>query len=143
MVSLEKFCFDGDKKLELETLPTSVKGLGLDKEKIRDKTEDNRKEIAALQDKLYAEGKESLILILQAMDAAGKDSTIKHVMSSVDPQGLDVHSMKEPTNKELSHDFLWRTIVPVSYTHLSGMGIFFFDVFIWSCRLRFIFRPRH
>ena len=117
MVSLEKFCFDGDKKLELETLPTSVKGLGLDKEKIRDKTEDNRKEIVALQDKLYAEGKESLILILQAMDAAGKDSTIKHVMSSVDPQGLDVHSMKEPTNKELSHDFLWRTIV-----HLPPRG---------------------
>ena len=117
MVSLEKFCFDGDKKLELETLPTSVKGLGLDKDKIRDKTEDNRKEIAALQDKLYAEGKESIILILQAMDAAGKDSTIKHVMGSVDPQGLDVHSMKEPTREEQSHDFLWRTIV-----HLPPRG---------------------
>ena len=65
-------------------------GLGLDKDKIRDKTEENRKEIAALQDKLYAESKESLILILQAMDAAGKDSTIKHVMGCVDPQGLDL-----------------------------------------------------
>lgn len=117
MVSLEKFRFDGDKKLELDTLPTSAKGLGLDKDKIRDKTEANRKEIAALQDKLYAEGKESLILILQAMDAAGKDSTIKHVMSSVDPQGLDVHSMKDPTSEELSHDFLWRTVI-----HLPPRG---------------------
>jgi PPK2 family polyphosphate:nucleotide phosphotransferase len=64
--------------------------------------------LADLQDRLYAQDQWSLLLIFQAMDAAGKDSAIKHVMSGVNPQGCDVHSFKQPTSDDLEHDFLWR-----------------------------------
>jgi PPK2 family polyphosphate:nucleotide phosphotransferase len=64
---------------------------------------------AELQDKLYAQDTWSLLLIFQAMDAAGKDGAIKHVVSGVNPQGCEVHSFKQPSETELQHDFLWRT----------------------------------
>ena len=62
-----------------------------------------------LQELLYAHDRYSLLLIFQGMDAAGKDHVIKHVMSGVDPQGVQVHSFKQPSAEELDHDFLWRT----------------------------------
>lgn len=65
--------------------------------------------LSDLQDVLYAQSNWGLLLIFQAMDAAGKDGTIKHVMSGVNPQGVDVYSFKSPSSIELSHDFLWRT----------------------------------
>jgi PPK2 family polyphosphate:nucleotide phosphotransferase len=65
--------------------------------------------LAELQDKLYAQDRWALLLVFQAMDAAGKDSTIKHVMSGVNPQGCEVHSFKAPSIEELDHDFMWRT----------------------------------
>jgi PPK2 family polyphosphate:nucleotide phosphotransferase len=65
--------------------------------------------LSEMQDKLYAQSNWGLLLIFQAMDAAGKDSTIKHVMSGVNPQGVEVTSFKEPSSDELAHDFLWRT----------------------------------
>ncbi len=65
--------------------------------------------LAALQEKLYADDHWSVLLIFQAMDAAGKDSTIKHVMSGVNPQGTQVFAFKAPSPEELDHDFLWRT----------------------------------
>ena len=65
--------------------------------------------LSEMQDKLYAQSNWGLLLIFQAMDAAGKDSTIKHVMSGVNPQGVEVHAFKEPSSEELAHDFLWRT----------------------------------
>jgi PPK2 family polyphosphate:nucleotide phosphotransferase len=65
--------------------------------------------MAELQDKLYAQGHWAVLLILQALDAAGKDGTIKHVMSGVNPEGCQVHSFKTPSETELQHDFLWRT----------------------------------
>lgn len=64
--------------------------------------------LAELQEMLYAQGKYSLLIVLQAMDAGGKDGTIKHVFDSVNPQGVRVTSFKAPTAEELSHDFLWR-----------------------------------
>ncbi len=70
-----------------------------------------RQSIAAmtdLQERLYAQDRWSLLLVFQAMDAAGKDSVIKHVMSGLNPQGCDVHSFKAPSSEELDHDFLWR-----------------------------------
>ena len=66
-------------------------------------------QLRALQDRLYAQNTWALLLIFQAMDAAGKDSTIKHVMSGVNPQGCQVYSFKAPSTEELAHDFLWRT----------------------------------
>jgi len=65
--------------------------------------------LSQLQEKLYAESRWGLLLIFQAMDAAGKDGTIKHVMSGVNPQGCQVYSFKTPSREELDHDFLWRT----------------------------------
>jgi PPK2 family polyphosphate:nucleotide phosphotransferase len=81
------------------------------------KSEDEAKEqvqkdiarMTDLQAKLYAQDNWSLLLIFQALDAAGKDGTIKHVMSGVNPEGCDVHSFKTPSDTELQHDFLWRT----------------------------------
>ena len=67
------------------------------------------KRMAGLQERLYAQDRWSVLLIFQAMDAAGKDGTIKHVMSGVNPQGVEVHSFKAPSTEELDHDFLWRT----------------------------------
>jgi PPK2 family polyphosphate:nucleotide phosphotransferase len=64
---------------------------------------------ADMQDKLYAQGRWAVLLIFQAMDAAGKDGAIKHVMSGVNPQGCQVYSFKQPSERELQHDFLWRT----------------------------------
>jgi PPK2 family polyphosphate:nucleotide phosphotransferase len=65
-------------------------------------------EIAGLQEKLYAQDRWAVLLIFQAMDAAGKDGTIKHVLSGVNPQGCDVHSFKAPSSEDLDHDYLWR-----------------------------------
>ncbi|MEO7133422.1 MAG: polyphosphate kinase 2 family protein, partial [Vicinamibacterales bacterium] len=67
------------------------------------------KRMADLQERLYAQDRWSVLLIFQAMDAAGKDGTIKHVLTGVNPQGCDVHSFKAPSTEELDHDFLWRT----------------------------------
>src|SRR5438105_12861297 len=65
-------------------------------------------QLSELQGKLYAQDRWALLLILQAMDAAGKDSVIKHVMSGVNPQGCEVHAFKRPTSEDLDHDFPWR-----------------------------------
>ncbi|WP_218165470.1 polyphosphate kinase 2 family protein [Methanolobus zinderi] len=64
--------------------------------------------LAEMQNKLYAQDQYALLIVLQALDAAGKDSTIKHVMSGINPQGVDVHSFKTPSGEELDHDYLWR-----------------------------------
>src|SRR5919109_2589619 len=64
--------------------------------------------LAALQDKLYAQDKWAVLLIFQAMDAAGKDGAIKHVMSGINPQGCQVYSFKSPSSEDLDHDYLWR-----------------------------------
>src|ERR1035438_7939491 len=66
--------------------------------------------LAEYQEKLYADDKRSLLLIFQAMDAAGKDGAIKHVLSGVNPQGCQVHSFKAPTSDDLDHDYLWRSM---------------------------------
>ncbi|MEI6560650.1 MAG: polyphosphate kinase 2 family protein [Verrucomicrobiota bacterium] len=79
-------------------------------------------ELSELQEKLYAQDKWAVLLIFQAMDAAGKDGTIKHVMSGVNPQGCDVHSFKSPSAQELDHDFLWRT--NIALPERGRIGIF-------------------
>jgi PPK2 family polyphosphate:nucleotide phosphotransferase len=78
--------------------------------------------LAELQDKLYAQDKWAVLLIFQAMDAAGKDSAIKHVMSGVNPQGCQVHSFKAPSAEELDHDYLWRCMKVVP--NRGHIGIF-------------------
>jgi PPK2 family polyphosphate:nucleotide phosphotransferase len=84
--------------------------LGLkSKEHAQERLERGIARLEKLQEKLFAQDRWAILLILQAMDAAGKDSTIKHVMSGVNPQGCQVHSYKTPSAEELDHDFLWRT----------------------------------
>lgn len=79
-----------------------------DKPRAKELLERGVAQLAELQNKLYAQDRYSLLLIFQAMDAAGKDSTIKHVMSGVNPQGCQVFSFKQPSSEELDHDYLWR-----------------------------------
>ena len=78
--------------------------------------------LAELQDKLYAQGKWGVLLIFQAMDAAGKDGTIKHVMSGINPQGCQVYSFKSPSAEDLDHDYLWRCMK--SLPNRGHIGIF-------------------
>src|SRR5262249_31859683 len=78
------------------------------KKQARELLAEDREALAAAQELLYAADTWAVLLIFQAMDAAGKDSTIKHVMSGVNPQGCQVYSFKHPSNEELQHDFMWR-----------------------------------
>ncbi|HEX5779411.1 MAG TPA: polyphosphate kinase 2 family protein [Xanthobacteraceae bacterium] len=82
---------------------------GLDKDGAKDLLKDGVKSLSQWQEKLYADDRWSLLLIFQAMDAAGKDGAVEHVMSGVNPQGCMVTSFKQPSAQELDHDFLWRT----------------------------------
>ena len=95
-------------KLRLSDYPTNFSGSYSDKEAAAADLEKNRKRLTELQDVLYAQNVYSLLIIFQAMDAAGKDSAIEHVMSGVNPQGCDVVSFKVPSAEERDHDYLWR-----------------------------------
>jgi PPK2 family polyphosphate:nucleotide phosphotransferase len=88
--------------------PADTCGLRLDKSEAADLLQLGTQWLADEQDMLYAQDRWSLLLVFQAMDAAGKDGTIKHVMSGVNPQGCQVFSFKQPSQEELDHDFLWR-----------------------------------
>ena len=81
---------------------------GLDKSELKELVVRDRARIAELQELLFAEGTRSLLLIFQAMDAAGKDSCMAHLLTGVNPQGVHVKSFKQPSKEELAHDFLWR-----------------------------------
>src|SRR6202140_1955055 len=95
-------------KFRLKDYDTSDTGDVKNKEQSQ-KIIDNRAGLLSnLQEKLYAQDRWAVLLIFQAMDAAGKDGVIKHVMSGVNPQGCDVDAFKTPSNEELNHDYLWR-----------------------------------
>lgn len=97
------------KRFRLQDIdPGDTRGLKL-KGRAQDLLADGIALLSELQEKLYAQNRRALLLIFQAMDAAGKDSTIKHVMSGVNPQGCQVYSFKVPSDEELDHDFMWRT----------------------------------
>ena len=88
--------------------PSDTRGLAL-KDEADELLDDSVRLMADLQERLYAQDRWSVLLIFQALDAAGKDGTIEHVMSGLNPQGCEVHSFKAPSAEELDHDFLWRT----------------------------------
>jgi PPK2 family polyphosphate:nucleotide phosphotransferase len=94
--------------VSLNEFDTNYKAGFKDKDDAEGKLDLDIKRLSDLQDVLYAQDEYSLLIVLQAMDAAGKDSTIKHVMSGVNPQGCDVTSFKQPSAEELAHDYLWR-----------------------------------
>jgi PPK2 family polyphosphate:nucleotide phosphotransferase len=99
---------DGD-KFRLKDVDPSDTGPFKSKEEVQGTLQKGVERLSELQEMLYAQDRWALLLIFQAMDAAGKDSTIEHVMSGVNPQGVDVSSFKAPSAEELDHDFLWRT----------------------------------
>ncbi len=98
------------KKVKLDKWPTIVKPVYKSKDEYKKLLGEHIDELNSLQNLLYAHNKYSVLLIFQSMDAAGKDSSIKHVMSGINPQGCQVFSFKHPSAEELEHDFLWREI---------------------------------
>lgn len=100
--------YDGSGTFCLADHPTSAHVSKDEKKRYEKLLAENTAHIAELQDRLYADGKEGLLIVFQALDAAGKDGTIKHVMSGVNPMGVSVHGFKTPTEAEAAHDFLWR-----------------------------------
>ena len=93
---------------ERDTADTQGLARDPDRPRVRAQTRQNVERMDELQERLYAEGEQSLLLVLQAMDGGGKDSTIRRVLGGLNPQGVRVWSFKKPTEKELAHDFLWR-----------------------------------
>jgi PPK2 family polyphosphate:nucleotide phosphotransferase len=118
---VEPFRYDGTGEFHLKSHKTSEKG-GLDKDKGEKIIEANRKRLNDFQEKLYAQDRWSMLLVFQGMDAAGKDSAIKSVFDGVNPQGCEVTSFKQPTTKELDHDFLWRSMIALP--ERGRIGIF-------------------
>lgn len=107
-MKIEKFKVSENSKLNLKSHQTDFTGDYQDKKVAESDLSQNVKKLSELQDTLYAENKQSLLVIFQAMDAAGKDGAIKHIFSGVNPQGVHVASFKQPSSEELDHDFLWR-----------------------------------
>ncbi|HEY3972658.1 MAG TPA: polyphosphate kinase 2 family protein [Candidatus Sulfotelmatobacter sp.] len=118
----KKFRVDNGKHFRLKDFDPEDTGQWRSKEHAEEALQKGIQRTADLQDKLYAQDSWALLLIFQAMDAAGKDGAIKHVMSGVNPQGCQVHSFKAPSGVELQHDFLWRTTVALP--ERGHIGIF-------------------
>ena len=105
----KRFRIDKPEKFHLSAYdPAECCGLTIDKAEAKQMLAEGIDRLNELQQRLYASGRWSVLIVLQAMDAAGKDSIIKHVMSGINPQGCEVHSFKQPSEEELRHDFLWR-----------------------------------
>ncbi len=102
--------------------PADTCNLDIDKKEAKDMLAEGVERLSDLQERLYASDRWSILLVFQAMDAAGKDSAIKHVMTGVNPQGCQVHSFKQPSAEELDHDFLWR--VGKALPERGRIGIF-------------------
>jgi PPK2 family polyphosphate:nucleotide phosphotransferase len=105
----KRFRVDSPDKFRLaECDPNDCHGLTIDKSEAKAMLAEGLEQLVELQERLYADDRWSVLIVLQAMDAAGKDSVIKHVMSGLNPQGVEVHSFKQPSVEELNHNFLWR-----------------------------------
>jgi len=118
----EKFLAKSNEKINLSKIPTDDTQNFADKSDANKMVEENIERMQELQYQLYASDKYSLLFIFQAMDAAGKDSTIKHVMSGLNPQGTQVFSFKKPSEEELDHGYLWR--ISKALPERGRIGIF-------------------
>ncbi|MEL6132051.1 MAG: polyphosphate kinase 2 family protein [Bacteroidota bacterium] len=108
-IPLTPFRFDGNTPFEIGQSDTQISPFYQDKKHYKNLLEDYQDEIDELQNMMYAHNRYSLLLVFQAMDAAGKDGTIRRVMSGINPHGVVVHAFKKPSDEELEHDYLWRT----------------------------------
>ncbi len=109
-MNIEKFIVPESKRLNLKNHPTDFTSDYVDKRQAVEDLQKNVERLSKLQDVLYAQNNHALLIIFQAMDAAGKDGAIKHVMSGLNPQGCEVTSFKQPSAEEVDHDFLWRSM---------------------------------
>ena len=107
-IKIENYCYDGTKAFNIKKTPTDSNGLEDKKKELVEKTQENTLKIAELQNALFAEHKEAVLICFQALDAGGKDSTISHVLLNINPLGIDVYNYRGPSADEASHDFLWR-----------------------------------
>ena len=107
-MNIENFRVPADSAIDLADFSTDFTGDYTDKEAAAEDLNRNIERMRRLQDVLWAHNVEALLIIFQAMDAAGKDSAIKHVLSGINPQGVHVTSFKQPSTEELDHDYLWR-----------------------------------
>ncbi len=121
-IDIARFRVAPDTEVDLAAWPTRIEPLYADKEAYKEALKEGTKALKKIQEILYAHDRYSLLLIFQAMDAAGKDGAIRHVMSGVNPQGCQVFSFKHPSATELDHDFLWRT--HVALPERGRIGIF-------------------
>jgi PPK2 family polyphosphate:nucleotide phosphotransferase len=120
---IQHFRIDRPDKFQLADFdPADCSGLDIAKNEAKTILTNDIKRLAELQERLYAQGQWAILIVFQAMDAAGKDSAIKHVMSGINPQGCQVNSFKAPSAEELSHDFLWR--VAMRLPERGRIGIF-------------------
>jgi PPK2 family polyphosphate:nucleotide phosphotransferase len=107
-IEIKKLRVKPGKEIALKNYATDYNGASLNKQLAEGLLEDGLKHLSAVQDKLYAHNRYSVLIILQAMDAAGKDGAVKHIMSGFNPLGVKVHSFKAPSSHELDHHYLWR-----------------------------------
>lgn len=107
-VQIGKFKVDPGEKVDLKDYATDYKGKDLNKQDGEDLLDAGRAHLSEMQDKLYAHNQYGVLIIFQAMDAAGKDGAVKHILSGVNPLGVKIHSFKAPNGLELDHDYLWR-----------------------------------
>lgn len=117
----KEFLIEENSKFKIKNYKTSYEG-NITKEEGENLLTKEKQKLYSLQEKLYADGSQSLLVVLQAMDAAGKDSLIEHVFGGVNPQGCEVTSFKTPTSKEYSHDFMWRHYIALP--EKGKIGIF-------------------
>jgi PPK2 family polyphosphate:nucleotide phosphotransferase len=108
LISPEKFYVKPGSKINLRYFDTGYKGKEIDKNEAGEILDTSRKRLAEIQDMLYAHDRYSILIIFQAMDAAGKDGAVKHVMSGFNPLGVKVYSFKAPNAQEIDHDYFWR-----------------------------------
>lgn len=108
-IDINAYKFNGKHKLVLAEQPNRIEPIYKDKKQYKKRLKEYRKEIDALQNTMYAHDRYGMLLLFQAMDAAGKDGTIRHVMSGINPHGVIVAAFKKPSNEELDHSFLWRS----------------------------------
>ncbi len=107
-VDYSKYHVKPNSPFSLASIDSRAPGLTINKDDATSRFKENRKRIATLQERLFAENKQALLVVLQAMDTGGKDSTIRAVTKGVNPQGVRVYGFKAPTRHELARDFLWR-----------------------------------
>ena len=127
---VNEFRVNGESPLSLSDFPNRIDRLYKDKKDYSRKLKGLTGEINELQRMMYANDHHSLLLVFQAMDAAGKDGTIRNVLSGVNPHGVTVHSFKRPSEEEIDHDFLWRSMDCLPHLERNGTRVlkFFLNV---------------